>query len=242
MRTQNFTLAVLGLCALTLCNNVNAQEAPYDDPQDTTIHSAVPPKANIAPALQQRFPRYKVMPSDVLAITFPLSPEVNQNVTVQPDGFITLANAGSVYVQGQTTPEVAQTLTKAFAKVLHNPIIGVDITNFQAPQFTILGHVGKPGQYPLRYDTTVSQAVAIGGGFLTSAKTQAFLLHRVSEDWVEVKKIDLKAILHGKDVQEDVHLQPGDTIYVPETLISKFRKYLPYNTGIGVNPQGLALQ
>jgi polysaccharide biosynthesis/export protein len=192
------------------------------------------------PALQERYPRYRVMASDVLAITFPLSPEINQNVTVQPDGFITLANVGSVYVQGQTTPEVAHTLTKAFAKVLHNPIIGVDVTNFQSPQFTILGQVGKPGQYPLRYDSTVSQAIAIGGGFLPSAKTQAFLLHRVSEDWVEVKKLNIQDIVHGKKVTEDIHLQPGDMIFVPETVIAKFRKYLPYNTGVGVNPLAIA--
>lgn len=193
-----------------------------------------------APALQERYPRYRVMPSDVLAISFPLSPEINQSVSVQPDGFITLANVGSIYVEGQTTPQIVESLTKAYAKILHNPIIGVDLTNFQAPQFTVLGEVGKPGQYALRYDTTVSQGIAIGGGFLPSAKYQVFLLHRVSADWVEAKKLNIKDVVHGKNVQEDVHLQPGDMIFVPDTMISKFRRYLPYNTGIGVNPQALA--
>ena len=181
------------------------------------------------------------MPSDVLAITFPLSPEINQNVTVSPDGFITLANVGSIYVKGQTAPEIADTLTEAFSKVLHNPIIGVDLTNFQTSQFTVLGQVGKPGQYQLRYDTTVSEALAVGGGLLPSAKTQVFLLRRVSSDWMEVKKLSLKKLVHGKDVQEDVHLQPGDMIFVPETVIAKFRRYLPYNTGVGVSPLAIAI-
>jgi len=179
------------------------------------------------------------MPSDVLAISFPLSPEINQTATVSPDGFITLANVGSVFVQGETTPEIVETLKKAYSTTLHNPIIGVDLTNFQASQFTVLGEVGKPGQYPLRFDTTVSEGIAIGGGFLPSAKSTVFLLHRVSPDWVEAKKLNIKAVVHGKNAAEDVHLQPGDMIFVPDTLISKFRRYLPYNTGIGVNPQAL---
>ena len=58
------------------------------------------------PALQQRNPRYQVMPSDVMVVAFPLSPELNQEtVTVQPDGFIALNNVGSIYVQGLTTLE-----------------------------------------------------------------------------------------------------------------------------------------
>jgi len=218
-------------CFLLLCGTATAQSPP------NTAVSALPAQT---PALQERYPRYRVMPSDVLAISFPLSPEINQTATVQPDGFITLANVGSIYVEGLTTPQIVERLTKAYSNILHNPIIGVDLTNFQAPQFTVLGEVGKPGQYPLRYDTTVSQGIAIGGGFLPSAKYQVFLLHRVSADWVEAKKLNIKDVVHGKNIQEDMHLQPGDMIFVPDTLISKFRRYLPYNTGIGVNPQALA--
>jgi polysaccharide export outer membrane protein len=225
-------------CIFLLCCRAALTQSPQ------TVASASTPTTHgsvqQAPSLQERNPRYRVMPSDVLAITFPLSPEINQSATVQPDGFITLANVGSIYVQGQTTPQIVESLTKAYANILHNPIIGVDLTNFQASQFTVLGEVSKPGQYPLRFDTTVSQGIAIGGGFLPSAKYQVFLLHRVSADWVEAKKLNIKDVVHGKNIQEDVHLQPGDMIFVPDTLISKFRRYLPYNTGIGVNPQALA--
>jgi polysaccharide export outer membrane protein len=189
------------------------------------------------PVLQQRNPRYQVMPSDVMTVVFPLSPELNQEtVMVQPDGFIALNNVGSVYVQGLTTPEIVESLKKAYAKVLHDPIIDVYLTSFQAPQFTVSGQVGKPGQYPLRTDTTVTEAVAVAGGFLPTAKTQVFFFHRVSTDWVEVKKLNVKELLHGKNLHEDVHLQPGDMVFVPEKFIASFRKYVPYNTGVFFNP------
>ena len=163
------------------------------------------------PLVQERHPRYKVMPSDVLSISFPLSTELNQtSITVQPDGYISLANVGTIYVQGQTIPEVIETLKKAYAKILHDPIVAVDITNFQHPQFVVSGQVGKPGQYDLRTNTTVMEAIAIGGGFLPAAKSQVFLFRRVSLAWVEVKKLDIKTLLSGKKLSEDV---PDQTFF-----------------------------
>ena len=57
-----------------------------------------------SPALAQRYPRYAVQREDVLILSFPLTPELNQTVTVQPDGFIELQSAGSLHVQGMTVP------------------------------------------------------------------------------------------------------------------------------------------
>jgi polysaccharide export outer membrane protein len=95
------------------------------------------------------------------------------------------------------------------------------------------GQVGKPGQYPLRMDTTVAEGVAVAGGFLPSAKTQVFLFHRVSSDWVEVRRVNLKDLLNGHNIHEDIHLQAGDMIFVPDKFIANFRKYIPYAFGIG---------
>jgi polysaccharide export outer membrane protein len=155
---------------------------------------------------------------------------------VQPDGYIDVEGAGSVYVQGLTVPEVVEALKKAYAGVLHDPIIHVDLVEFQRPFFLVSGQVGKPGQYDLRHDTTVSEAIAIAGGFAPTAKTQVFLYRRVSDSTAEVKELKLKDILHGKNVNEDVHLRPGDMIFVPEKAITKFRKYVPYSVGFGAYP------
>jgi polysaccharide biosynthesis/export protein len=188
------------------------------------------------PTLEHRNPRYRVMRDDILVLTFPLSPEFNQTITIEPDGYVTLSGAGSVYVQEMTVPEVIETLKKAYSKILRDPIIDVDLKDFQKPFFIVLGQVYKPGQYDLRYDTTVSQAIAIAGSFAVDAKTQVFLFHRASPGWVEVKKLSLKNILHGKNVNEDLYLQSGDMIYVPSDFISKFKKYVPYSTGMYFNP------
>jgi polysaccharide biosynthesis/export protein len=194
--------------------------------------SAAQTSQNSAPVLEERHPRYILQREDVLLLTFPLTPELNQTVTVQPDGYINLQNAGSVYAQGLTAPELIVAVKKAYTGTLHDPIIDVDIQDFQKPSFTVSGQVGKPGQYELRADITVAEAIAIAGGMtMPTAKTQVFLFHRVSKDQVEVRKVNLKDVLNGKNVNEDAMMQSGDMIYVPEKFISNFRKYVPYTVG-----------
>jgi len=223
------TLSLTAICGASSAQTTHPDSSQVNPVEVTGVHNSTPP------ALQDRYPRYEVMPSDTLAISFPLIPELQTiSVTVQPDGFITLPNGvGTMFVKGLTIPQIVDALTKAYSTTMHNPIVNVDITNFQPPVFTVNGQVGKPGQYPLRIDTTVSEGIAVAGGFLASAKTQVFLFHRISTDWVEVKKLNLKQLLNGHNIHEDVHLQAGDMIFVPDKFISNFRKYLPYSYGLG---------
>jgi polysaccharide biosynthesis/export protein len=191
------------------------------------------PTTTSTPRLEQRYPRYKIQNQDTLLLTFPLSPELNQTVTVQPDGYINLQSAGSVHIQGMTVPDVADALKKAYTGILNNPIINVDLEDYQKPFFTVSGQVGKPGQYDLRADITVAEAIAVAGGLAPTAKTQVLLFHRTSEDWFEVKKLNLKDVLDGKHPEEDAIVRPGDMVIVPEKFITNFRKYVPYTFNVG---------
>jgi polysaccharide export outer membrane protein len=186
------------------------------------------------PQLERRNPRYKIQHSDTLSIAFPLSPEFDEpKVMVQPDGYINLQGAGSVHIEGMTVPEVVDALKKAYTGVLHDPIINVDLIDFQKPYFTVSGQVGKPGEYELRHETNLAEAIAMAGGLAPTAKAQIFFFHRVSADWVEVKKFNVNDLLHGKNVNEEPILSAGDMIIVPEKFITKFRKYVPYGVGTG---------
>jgi polysaccharide export outer membrane protein len=226
---------------ITAQNNPGPAPAVSDAPSDAAANHQT--DANVdRPALQQRYPRYQVTRSDVLSLSFPLSPEFNRNVTVQPDGYINLQGTRSVYVQGMTIPEVVAALKKAYTNVLRDPIIDVDLVDFQKPFFIAGGQVNKPGQYELRHDTTVSQAIAMAGGISSGGKTQIFVYHQAAPGLMEVKKLNLKDIYHGKNVNEDAQLQPGDTIFVPEKVITMFRKYVPYSVGSAFNPQAAFTQ
>jgi polysaccharide export outer membrane protein len=190
------------------------------------------------PKLQHRNPRYQLCRSDVLELTFPLTPEFNQTVTVEPDGYITLHGADSIYVEGQTLAQVSRSIRDAYAGVLHEPIVAVDLKDFEKPYFIAGGQVGHPGKYELRGDTTVVQAVEIAGGFTDQAKhSEVWVFRRVSNDWVESHRIDVKNMLHSGKLTEDMDLQPGDMLYVPKNTLGKIQRYLPVATmGSYFNP------
>ncbi len=134
----------------------------------------------------------------MLVLSFPIAMEFNQKITVMPDGYVNLQGAGSTYILGLTVPEAVEAIKKAYTGVLHDPIINVDLTDFQKPYFVVLGQVGKPGQYDLRYDMTITQAVAVAGGFSPTAKTQVLYYHPISPSMMEVKVLNIKEILNGK--------------------------------------------
>ena len=228
------TTAILVGCCL---RNLSAQSLRADSASATPAAVATDPsqssKAGSQPELEQRNPRYVIERQDELLLSFPLSPELNQTVTVQPDGYINLQNGRSVHAQGLSVPELVDAIKAAYAGILHNPVVNVDLKDFQKPFFTVSGQVGKPGQYELRANITVAEAIAVAGGLAPTAKSQIFLFHRTSDQWFEVKKVNLKDLMHGKNVDEDASLKPGDMIFVPETFITKFRKYVPYSVNAG---------
>ncbi len=183
-----------------------------------------------SPALTgERRPLYRLCASDVVEINFNFASEFDQTVTVQPDGFITLKGLEKqMYAQGMTLPELREAVRAAYAPLLHQPDISVVLKEFNRPYFIAGGEVGKPGKYDLHGDTTVTEAVAIAGGFTGQAKhSQVVLFRHVSETTVEAKLLNIKAMLSGHDLREEVHLRPGDMLYVPQNMISKIRRYLP---------------
>jgi len=177
--------------------------------------------------------RYRINPSDTLELTFSLTPEFNQSVTVQPDGYISLRDVGDLQVAGKTLPEFTEAVKLAYSKILHDPVISVDPKDFEKPYFIVGGQVGKPGKFDLRSDVTVTQAIAIAGGFTDASKhSQVLLFRRVSDQWTEAKIINVKKMLNSRDLQEDPDLRPGDMLFVPKNALSKIKPFLP-TTSVG---------
>ena len=178
---------------------------------------------------QSRVQRYKIAPGDSFDVSFELSPEFNQTgVAVQPDGFVTLRGIGDIKVQGQTVPELTQTLRAAYGKILNDPIISVILKDFEKPYFVADGQVGHPGKYDLRGDTTLTQAIAIAGGFNEASKhSQVLLFRRMSDQWMEAKIINVKQMEKAGNLKEDPLLHPGDMLFVPKNTMSKIEHFIP---------------
>lgn len=179
-------------------------------------------------SFHDRYPRYKLRSGDQFDITFELSPEFNQSVSVQPDGFITLRGVGDVHVAGQTMPELNTTLRTAYSQILHDPLVSITLKDFEKPYFIADGQVGRPGKYDLRGETTLTEAVAMAGGFLDSAKhSQVMLFRRVDDQWTSARVFDVKKMEHQKNLKEDPLLHPGDMVFVPKNSVSKVKFLFP---------------
>ncbi|HUA98738.1 MAG TPA: polysaccharide biosynthesis/export family protein [Terracidiphilus sp.] len=200
-----------------------------------SIHAGSVDQQQPMPVLEQR-PRYHIEPGDVLEVGFPISPEFDQTVTVAPDGYVSLRGAGDVHVAGNSLPEVRQAVYVAYARILNNPVVNVDLKDFQRPYFTVSGEVGHPGKFDLLgQNVTVAEALAMAGGTTINAKSSQVLLFRrlPGGSMVEVRKLDLKKMLKKGDLREDPQLQAGDLVYVPRNAFSTIGRFLP-TSSLGV--------
>jgi polysaccharide biosynthesis/export protein len=235
---------VLALVAMGASNVISAAQGPHpksDVIEEPTAQTLGPPSEHGNEPGGWPFSvdgRYRITPGDVLALTFPLVPEFDQSVTVQPDGYISLLNVGDLRAQGRTVRELQVALVEAYESILLDPRITVVLKEFEKPYFIAAGEVAKPGKYELRGATTVTQALAISGGQTRAAQTaQVLLFRQYGAVWVEVKAVNVKRMYARHDLAEDYLLRPGDTVFVPRTTWSKVTPFLPRpSLGLYLNP------
>jgi polysaccharide biosynthesis/export protein len=234
--SRSVVYCVLALTCCLMQQGLVAAMAQQQQPRVAAEQtgSAVTTKSGVAdgawsPALTGvRRPLYRLCKSDVVAISFPFSPEFDQTVTVQPDGYIALKGVKQLSAEDITVPELQEAVGRAYAGILHDPEVTIVLQDFNKPYFIVGGEVNHPAKYELRSDIRVTEAVAIAGGLTTRAKhSQIVLFRRVSDDLVESRLLDVKAMLESRNLAEDVHLRPGDFLFVPQNLISKIKQYLP---------------
>jgi polysaccharide export outer membrane protein len=240
-------VAVMGVLSLQLCVAAFAQEEKRKQDLGATIQSSptgqtgagtgntgmAAAKSGPADGMGnprlggERRPPYRLNQSDVVALSFTLSPEFDQTLTIQPDGYITLKDAGPVLAQGLTLEDFRLAVARAYTGYLHDPQVAVALKEFEHPYFVAGGEVSKPGKYELRADTSIIEAVEIAGGFTHEARhSQVLLFRRVNDDLVEARVFNLKKMLKERSLGEVSQLRPGDLVFVPQNSISKIERFL----------------
>ena len=171
--------------------------------------------------------RYRLQPGDVLEIQYRYSPEFNQTVTVQPDGYVSLEIGGDVKVAGMTIEQTRQVILRKAGARLREPVATIVLKEFQRPYFVVAGEVTHPGKIEMRERVTAIQAIMLAGGMKETARSsQIVVFRRINSDVAEVKLLNLKSIRRTSDLENDLTLQPGDMIYVPRDKISKIERFI----------------
>jgi polysaccharide export outer membrane protein len=199
VRALAFT-AVLVWVAVAACT-------PFDPPPDAPATTA----ASYASG------DYKIGPEDVLEVIVWRNTDLTKEVTVRPDGKVSLPLIGDVMALGLTPAQLTKEVVARLKEYKENPNVSVVVKQVNSYGVYVLGEVVHPGKYQLKTYTTVLQAVSMAGGFTPYAsKRKMFLLRKVPEKDTEIRiAIDYDEIVSGDDSTHNTVLIPGDTLVVP---------------------------
>lgn len=153
---------------------------------------------------------------DVLAISVWKEPDLTKAVPVRSDGKISLPLVGEMQAAGKTPMQLEKDISEKLKSFITAPEVTVIVQQVLSRKFNVLGQVAKPGAYPLTAATTIVDALAIAGGLRDFAKKTGIYILRKSPDGKEERlKFNYKDFLKGKNMDQNVKVEPNDTIIVP---------------------------
>jgi polysaccharide biosynthesis/export protein len=188
---------------------------------------------------------YKLQVGDTLDIKFPLNPELNEQVTVAPDGTISTAFMSSVPAYGGTIADLIARLREGYKADLSNPRVSVILRSFAPNRIYVAGEVNSPGEFiTVGPNLTVSQAIARAGGVKFSAdRDKVFVIRRGPDDKAAAYAIDYSGIITARDPAADIHLAQFDVLYVPRTGVGDvyqvvdqyILQFLPFSASVNAS-------
>jgi polysaccharide export outer membrane protein len=157
-------------------------------------------------------------PGDVFTLEIVGEKDLPREFQVASDGTADLPYVETIAVAGLEPQEVARVVRKLLIdkKVLTNPIVIVQVREYNSRSVIVLGQVMKPGSFPLTPGLTLLQAISLAGGLTAIANDDRVSLSRKDGKTTKTVVLSVDRITEGKS--EDVPLQAGDRIYVYERL------------------------
>ena len=193
-----------------------------------------PPEPAANAGFMTHLPPYRIQVGDVLDIRLLLNPELNEEVTVRPDGYISTTVVPDQRAYGMTVPQLDAALQHDYGVQLRNPRVNVVVKSFAPTRVYVGGQVANPGEFiTVGPNLTLSQAIARAGGLkpLTGDENKIFIIRRGVNDVPEFLSVRYNAIMWGKDPSADVRLAPYDVVYVPRSGAAEvyrwFERILP---------------
>ena len=167
---------------------------------------------------------YRLQVGDEIQLKFYLSPELDQEVIIRPDGRISLQLLDDVAAVGLTPMELDRTVTDRYRTELRNPEITVIVKRLAAKVY-VGGEVRQPRFVAHTGSLTVLQAVFEAGGFMDTAEpASVILLRRLNDDKGIAAKLDLKKVINAE--AEDIALMPSDIIFIPKSTIAEVNLFV----------------
>jgi polysaccharide export outer membrane protein len=155
---------------------------------------------------------YEIGPEDYLYLNVLHQPDVSQNLEVRPDGFVSVRFAGEVKAAGLTTQQLSDSIAEKLKTYFNNPEVNIQVLKINSKKYYISGGVRKGGAYPLTAPKTIYEALIEAGGLADFAKQTKIYVLRGQQQI----KFNYKEVSKGKNLPQNILLQNGDVIVVPE--------------------------
>lgn len=163
---------------------------------------------------------YVIGPGDQLDIFVWRNPEISVSVPVRPDGKISTPLVEDMVAVGKTPSELARDMEAVLETYIKSPSVNVIVTGFQgvfAEQVRVVGQAANPQAIPYREGMTVLDVIIAAGGLSEfAAGNRSKLVRKVNGESVEYK-IRLDDLLNDGDISQNVDIEPGDVIIIPES-------------------------
>ncbi len=158
---------------------------------------------------------YIIGPSDIIEIQVWKEPELSRVVPVRPDGMITVPLINDVKAAGLTPLELKKNIEEKIKDFVEAPEVSVLVRENSSQRIYVIGKVQRPGEYRLTKDLTVLQALSLVGGLSEWADSDDIVILRRVGGKEERIPFDYKKVISGRKVEQNIYLQPNDTIIVP---------------------------
>jgi polysaccharide biosynthesis/export protein len=158
---------------------------------------------------------YRIQPGDILDILTWNEPQFSRETLVRTDGRISFPLLDDVQAAERTPFEVKSEIQEKLKSFIGNPHVTVSIKASVPKKIYVLGEVKNTGSYDFKENMSLLQAFAVAGGFTEWASKDEIVLLRKKNGQDNMIRVDYKQIVKGKDLGQNVYLQPDDIIIVP---------------------------
>jgi polysaccharide export outer membrane protein len=166
---------------------------------------------------------YTLGPGDQLRMDLFRLPQYSGEFEVQVDGSLGLPLVGQVAVQGLTLEAASAAISQQYSQVLRRPGVSLNLLNRRPLVVAIAGEVNRPGAYALAIEGNafpkLTQLFDLAGGITQSADLRQVQIRRQQGGQTQVFGANLWQLLSAGDLNQDITLRDGDSIFIPSTLV-----------------------
>lgn len=158
---------------------------------------------------------YSIRSGDLLHIYVWKEEELDRELLVLPDGTIDFPLIGSVSAQGNTVPQLQETIRDRLNPYVPNATVTVMVKETRGNVVSVMGQVTRPGDIIMNRSLNVMQALSQAGGLTPYADADDIVILRTVKGKQISMMFDYTSVARGKRLEKNITLRPGDVIVVP---------------------------